>query len=488
MICEPDEEVECYSGPSETKDVGICKAGTKICSSDGMNWSECQGEVLPETEICDSEFDEDCDGYAMNSTTVGDFDDDSWTVCSGDCCFTDDATDPMVDSLDSQGFYVFPCQNPELVNPGAVQIDGDGVDNNCSGDQDERTGCSTGNKFETDPENMAMELLKAMDICEIHDPSVGNWGIVGEPVLTLADGSGTPDYRQYGVSTQFGNELNNPVFGENFAILSSGRARDETDPDPTEEESYQITDSNEGNPPADFVTPHGGVLPKTSENCPGGQENANDSVMLTAQIKVPTNAFAFSFDFRFFSQEYYRWTCEDFNDFFVALLDTSWTPGIDEDPIPADKNIAFDKNGNYISVNSGQFFTTCYPKEDYACPGGTDALEETGYKDLASTTHRPCIEETGGICTKWGPNAGATDWLTTTAPVVPGETITLRFAVWDTQDRMLDSLVLLDNFRWHAEPSGGPQTYACWDLNKNGICDLPEEDINGDGVCNERDC
>ena len=43
---------------------------------------------------------------------------------------------------------------------------------------------------------------------------------------------------------------------------------------------------------------------------------------------------------------------------------------------------------------------------------------------------------------------GATSWLQTRAPVVPGEVITLQFMIWDTGDHILDSSVLLDNFTW----------------------------------------
>ncbi|HRZ79243.1 MAG TPA: hypothetical protein P5044_04480, partial [bacterium] len=82
---------------------------------------------------------------------------------------------------------------------------------------------------------------------------------------------------------------------------------------------------------------------------------------------------------------------------------------------------------------------------------------------------------------------GGTKWLTTTAPVVPGETITLKFAIWDTGDTQVDSLVLIDNFRWNLETSTGPVTYECWDTNQNTACDL-SEDFNKDGECSERDC
>ena len=119
------------------------------------------------------------------------------------------------------------------------------------------------------------------------------------------------------------------------------------------------------------------------------------------------------------------------------MLYSSWTPKPGETAIPADKNICFDDNNNYISVNSEKFFTVCNPKTGYTCLDGISALSGTGYN---------------------APNAGATKWLTTTAPVVPGEIITLKFAIWDTSDNSYDSLILLDNFKWLAEPSSGPST------------------------------
>ena len=43
---------------------------------------------------------------------------------------------------------------------------------------------------------------------------------------------------------------------------------------------------------------------------------------------------------------------------------------------------------------------------------------------------------------------GATGWLTSQAPVSPGEEFTLEFMIWDAGDGILDSSVLLDNFTW----------------------------------------
>lgn len=60
--CEPESVAECYSGPSGTRKVGICRAGTQACKQDGSGYEACSGEVTPAAETCASTEDEDCDG------------------------------------------------------------------------------------------------------------------------------------------------------------------------------------------------------------------------------------------------------------------------------------------------------------------------------------------------------------------------------------------------------------------------------------------
>ena len=48
---------------------------------------------------------------------------------------------------------------------------------------------------------------------------------------------------------------------------------------------------------------------------------------------------------------------------------------------------------------------------------------------------------------------GGTRWLTTTGNVVPGQVFELRIAIWDVDDDALDSVALLDAFRWLRSPS-----------------------------------
>ena len=446
VVCTPDEVVECpYGGDPNTKDVGPCKAGTKICFPDGSHFSPCSGQVLPTTEICGNGIDENCNGTPDEND---DLDGDGWGACNGDCC-------------DS----VLTCTDPDKVNPGAIEVQSDGFDNDCNGqtDEDPRVSCSSGAKFSG---TTATDLVNGMDICKVS--ASGSWGIIGTPSLTRADGSGAPDNLQIALMDQFGSHASNVhIYGGNMSSLSSGRARDNNDPDATAAITYSYVS---GNPPADFVAAHGGELPQTSAGCTNG-DGANDSVLLSVQLKVPTNALSFSFNFRFFSQEYMQYTCSAYNDFFIAMLYTGATG------IPADKNISFDSNGSYISVNSSAFFTVCEAKDGYPCPDGVAELAGTGWD-----------QQQDDGCSGSVYNGGATKWLTTAAPVVPGETITLKFVIWDTSDQALDSIVLLDNFKWSAQGSTGPSTFACWDLNQNTTCDVATEDMSGDGVCSERDC
>jgi hypothetical protein len=60
-----------------------------------------------------------------------------------------------------------------------------------------------------------------------------------------------------------------------------------------------------------------------------------------------------------------------------------------------------------------------------------------------------CGSKTTG---KASTSGGATSWLTSQAPVQPGEVITIEFLIWDTGDNSYDSSVILDNFTWVPDP------------------------------------
>mgnify|MGYP001204662687 FL=1 len=57
--CKDGQERPCYTGPSETKGKGPCKAGVQRCK-DGK-WLTCEGQILPKKELCNDK-DDDSDG------------------------------------------------------------------------------------------------------------------------------------------------------------------------------------------------------------------------------------------------------------------------------------------------------------------------------------------------------------------------------------------------------------------------------------------
>ena len=153
-------------------------------------------------------------------------------------------------------------------------------------------------------------------------------------------------------------------------------------------------------------------------NCTGSSD-INDDIALEVTLGTPDGATGYAFDFNFYTHEYPEYVCTEFNDQFVALASPAPSGAING-------NISFDSKSNPVSVNIA-FFDVCD-----GCAQGTDAMQGTGFDSWGN-----------------GPaDAGATGWLTTEAPLDGAETITIRFAIWDTGDTALDSTVLIDNFRW----------------------------------------
>ena len=150
--------------------------------------------------------------------------------------------------------------------------------------------------------------------------------------------------------------------------------------------------------------------------------DANDLAYLSFTAEVPGGTFGFTYDFAFFSVEYPVYYQDVFNDMYVAWLESeSWTG-----------NVSFDEFGAPISLNAG-FLDFKDAPNGFDCPAPCEAPELAG---TAAQGH------------------AGTRWLTTNAPVVPGETIEVYFAIFDLADTALDSAVMLDNFLWTCE--GGP--------------------------------
>ncbi|MFO0565280.1 MAG: choice-of-anchor L domain-containing protein [Polyangiaceae bacterium] len=308
------------------------------------------------------------------------------------------------------------CDDCEaLVNPGAFDVAGNGVDEDCSGKpDDEPSGCDGPLPLAaTDP----VDLARAIGLCRLTtaDAKGGErtWGLLSAK-LTETDGTSPTDPLFSGILVGYGKN-NHPREGKQLLALSSGTARGPTDPG-----SISPSGNGYARPELESAYPPG--FPQNAQGCPEPfTQTANDSVRLELEIRVPTNANSLAFDFSFFTTEWPEWICSEFNDTFVSLLETQ---------APLDPshhgNVSFDAAGNPVSINVSFFGITSGPV-------------------LAGTWMA------GGL-------GGGTDWLTTEAPVVPGETIRLSFAIWDTSDHKFDSLVLLDAFRWSVKTVPMPET------------------------------
>jgi len=416
--CDPDEEQDCYPFAPGTEGIGPCQSGTQTCNAAGTAWGACTGFVGPQAEICDNGVDDDCNGAPDDFL---DIDGDGWTVCDNDCCEDE-----------------FGCSDPELVNPGAFEFVGNGVDDDCdpaTSDLVAAAACSV----QTFGNVTGTQLANAMDICQSTTAGeplpTRKWGLLNAQLLR-ADGSAPPVAQfnsmqdlQTAVMTAYGTGGIVPVEGPTMAGLSSGRMRDQNDP------GYLVGNAESlgylGNPPAGYLAANGGALPASagcSGNCPSGV-GANDSVNLRLTIRVPTNAQSFRYRLKFLSAEYTNYSCDQYNDFYLGLLDTG------AGGIPADGNISFDALGNPLSVNNG-FFDVCTPQGCYACPEGAGELAGTG---LQAGNLNP---------------GGGTVWLETTAPIVPGEDMVLEMMIFDVTDDWLNSYILLDGFEWDIDPSG----------------------------------
>lgn len=429
--CDPGETRECYTAAvKDTLGVGPCHSGHQTCTAAGQ-WGNCDGEVIPVGETCGDGIDNNCNGSVDENE---DRDGDGFSTCDGDCC---DSTE---------------CGTPGLANPGAFDAPGNGVDDDCNGFVDDTVLlCDQGLTSNT---NNAKDFAKAIDICQEATMTDKKWGVI-DATLTLVDGTGTPEDVSHAIRPKFGTNTV-PRGGVNMAVFSTGHAAGKGDVNPSFANFVSYRGSKTSGFPADFVQANAGKLPNAA-GCPEPSGTmANDPVMLTLKVRVPTNAHSFSLKSNFFSAEFPEYTCTEFNDFFVILLDSAYT-GSPANPM--DKNLAFytqpGTNNNYpVGVNLAYgntgLFTQCINGEtgcDGFPPVSGNITTCTGTTDLVGTG----FDDVTGVCDPGQLQGGATGWLTTTGNVNPGEIITLRIAIWDTSDNRYDSLALVDGFTWSVD-------------------------------------
>ena len=218
----------------------------------------------------------------------------------------------------------------------------------------------------------------------------------------LPDGAAHPTtaafHLGHGILDGFGANVA-PREGSRMVGLSTGRARDQGDPDPCGTFNC-IKGYSNAQPPG---------FPDPPQGCPSTAA-ANDGIGLRVTVQAPANVTGLSFDWKWYTFESGQWECTSYSDGTAVTVD--------------DVNVMLDAVGN--AVNSFTSIEVCSGTP--LCPNTATDFAGTGF----------------GV---WD-DAGATLWHTVTVPVTPGNTYTVVFSIWDTGDAAWDSTVLFDNWQW----------------------------------------
>jgi len=434
--CTPNMAIPCYTGPDNTAGIGVCKMGTQTCNAQGTGYGACVGEVTPgPDDICGNGLDDNCNNVVDDNP---DADGDGFKKCE-ECC---DSVGPA-------------CLNPNLVNPGAFEVGGNMVDDDCDGMVDNPLpGCDAGLASNS---NTANDYAKAIDLCQftVENPPQNQkkWGVITSN-LQRANGNNTIDAESKSIRANFGTGGITAQQNSNMAVFSTGNAAAQNHNNPPYADFQGGVDNGLDVPaPADWLAANGNNFPN-APGCPGpGSTTANDSIMLKIRVRVPTNALSFNVQMHFFSAEWPEYVCTTFNDLFVTLVDAPGAP-----MNPADKNIAIyttPQNQKYpVGVNIAKaapgLFTECTngqiaclgnPSNYNNCTAGAGPLAQTGFQ---------VVDSGCGVNNMTG---GGTGWLKMAGNVVPGQVMEIRFVIWDTGDSAWDSLVLLDDWQWSVQAS-----------------------------------
>ncbi|HEY2516165.1 MAG TPA: hypothetical protein VGI39_35080, partial [Polyangiaceae bacterium] len=327
-----------------------------------------------------------------------DADKDGWSIAQGDC----NDCDPNV-------------------NPGAIDVlktnDGGAPtwgDEDCDGmPGDSAQACDMGLAL-TDVD--AADGAKAIELCRTATMADRKYGVLSANYVHSDGSAFASPGTQVGIQGGFGPNVH-VQGGQNMLALSTGAARVVGQTGACGKLSCCID--------AACTTKATAVpLPGFPQEAPPCSKTAGttDDVAFELQVRAPSNATGYSFNFKFYSFEFPNWVCDQsgYNDQFIALV----TPPPLGAYVPTGStggNISFDSNNNPVSVNLGFFDVcdgnasrfavncgkvsgaTCPPVPMPYCPSGVGELAGTGF-DVWDT-------KTGE-----GP-AGATKWLQTKAPV-----------------------------------------------------------------------
>jgi len=322
-------------------------------------------------------------------------------VCQGGKCIGCAQIDADGDGYDA----CVDCNDADpSVNPGAFDVPGNSVDDDCNGKSDDVVSCDA--NIATDTTN-ATDLAHAMEMCD--------------PWVQAASFPVVADDRAHQAAPDWGVFV--PQAGVNMAALSNGVAADEDDTKPAYVAPQPGTSFGKMGTPFP-VAPSAHTCVDGSNQTHTFQDPAtvNDYTELSVTLKVPTNAYSFSVDLDYLTTDAPEWLCTQYVDQALVILESKNVSG----------NVLLDGSGGRVTADS-----------PYLVLNDAQSLQGTGMEVL---------DGSGRL------SGAATGWMTLTAPVTPGETIKLRFVVFDVQDAIYDSQLLGDHFRWSTAKPCKPAT------------------------------
>ncbi len=258
----------------------------------------------------------------------------------------------------------------------------------------------------------------------------------------------SPDAGAWRIATQLGSFIdpvsNAPLFspreGDSFLVISSGLIVAPDGQGVITMDDFDTYNTN-GNPdvnvlPAPMTTIDGsnnGAGGTPFVNCDGvndcsdtiesqwglGNSDPEDMLWFQFDTQVPGGTNGWAVDFAYFSVEFPEWVDTEFNDIFLVWSDSETY------------------TGNLCFVN------------DQPCT--VTALWPVAYQE-----NSPELAGTG-----FQSGGGGTGWFTMQGSAAPGETLQLTTAIFDMGDSALDTLVLLDNWRWDCEGCVPSEVMGC---------------------------